>query len=119
MPRKNKENFKPLTVEDFLKYKPKRLNFEWSINKEGFVEIKVSKFKSKIGISLCNVIRKENYFTANMDKIGSLVWKNCDGKKTVKEILDILNKEFSDENGIDQRLFLFIRQMKNLDYIDF
>jgi len=52
-----------------------------------------------------------------MDKLGSLVWKNCDGRKTVKDILNLLEKEFPDEKNIDQRLFLFIQQMGSLNYI--
>ena len=32
-----------------------------------------------------------------MDKLGSLVWKNCDGKNAVKDILELLKKEFPKE----------------------
>ena len=58
-------------------------------------------------------------FIANLDKLGSLVWKNCDGKNMVKDILEIVKKEFSKEENLDQRLFLFLSQMKNLNYIDY
>jgi hypothetical protein len=37
----------------------------------------------------------------------------------VKIILENLKKEFPDEKNIDQRLYLFLQQMKNLNYIDF
>jgi len=100
-----------------LQLKPKRADFEWSTNKEGFVEIKVPKFQSSFGKSFCNIIKKDSMFTANMDKIGSIVWKNCDGKTTVKQILDKLKEEFPDEKNIDHRLYLFIQQMGHLGYI--
>ena len=59
-------------------------------------------------------------FTANMDKIGSLFWKNCDGKTSVKTILEKLNEEFPDEkDDLDQRLYLFIQQMGQLGYITY
>ena len=121
MVRQNKEKQKPRlpTVEEVLQYRPKSLDFEWSTNAEGLVEIKVPKFKSNFGKSFCRIIRKDGMFTANMDKLGSLVWKNCDGKKTVKQILEILKKEFPKEENIDQRLFLFLQQMNGLNYIDF
>ena len=117
MLRKNKEKYRPPTAEEFLQYRPKRLDFEWSEKADGLVELKVPKFKSNFGKSFCKVIKKDNTFTANMDKLGSLIWKNCDGRKTVKDILNLLEKEFPDEKDIDQRLFLFIQQMGSLNYI--
>ena len=116
--RKNKQKYRPPTAEEFLQYTPKRKDFEWSKNSEGLVEIKVPKFKANIGISLCKVIRKENTFTAKMDKMGSIAWENCDGKNSVQDILKILKKEFPKEENIDQRLFLFLQQMQNLYYIE-
>jgi hypothetical protein len=106
------------TIDEFLKFIPKRAELEWSTNKEGLVEIKMEKFGSNLGKSFCKVIKKENYFTANMDKYGSLVWKNCNGKKTVKEILKIMEKEFQKEENLDQRLILFLQQMNSLRYIN-
>ena len=119
MPKKNKEKPRLPTVEEMLQYKPIRADFKWSTNKDDLVEITVPKFKSNFGISFCKLIKKENTFTANMDKIGSIVWKNCDGKNTIKDILDILKKEYPNEKNIDQRLFLFIQQMNGLNYINY
>jgi hypothetical protein len=53
-----------------------------------------------------------------MDKYGSIVWKNCDGNKSVKEILKIMEKEFPNEENLNQRLILFLRQMNSLRYIN-
>ena len=117
MLRKNKQKHRPPTVEEILQYRPMRVDYEWSTNAEGLVEIKVPKFHSNFGKSFCKVIRKEDTFTANMDKIGSIIWKNCDGRSTVKDILEILKKEFPKEENIDQRLFLFLQQMQSLHYI--
>jgi hypothetical protein len=116
--RKNKEKQPRLpTAEEFLQYKPRRLDFEWSETADGLVKIKVPKFKSNFGKSFCKIIKKDGMFTANMDKLGSIVWKNCDGTKTVKDILKIIKKEFPDEDNLDQRLFLFIQQIGSLNYI--
>jgi hypothetical protein len=107
------------TVEEFLQFRPRRLDFKWISDKEGLVELEVPKFKSKFGKYFCNLIKKKNTFSANMDKIGSLVWINCDGKNTVRQILEKVNKEFPEEINLDQRLFSFIQQMVNLEYIDY
>ena len=120
MLKKNKEK-KPRvpTVDEFLTYQPKKAGMKWKLKGDGLVEIKVPKFESNFGKSFCKFIKKDNYFAANLDKLGSLVWQNCDGIKTVKEILAVVEKEFPDEKNIDQRLFLFLQQMKGLHYIDF
>jgi len=115
--KKKKQSHRLPTVEEMLQFRPRRADFEWNLNDECLVEIKVPKFTSNIGKSFCKVVRKDNIFTANMDKIGSIVWKNCDGKTTVEKILKILQKKFPDEKNIDQRLFLFIQQMGSLGYI--
>jgi hypothetical protein len=107
------------TLDEFLAYVPKRAEFEWSINQEGLVQIKVPKFKGKFGTSFVKLIKKSDTFSANLDKIGSTVWKNCDGKNTIKDILEIMKAEFSGEDDIDQRLFLFLRQMQSLNYLSF
>jgi len=117
--KKNKKQKTRLpTVEEFLGFIPKKAELEWNLTSDGVVEIRVPKFKSKLGVSFCRFIRKENVFTARMDKIGSLVWQNCDGKKTVKDILHILKKEFPGEENIDRRLFLFLQKMNSLGYIE-
>ena len=69
--------------------------------------------------SFCKLIRQDNIFIAKLDELGTIVWKNCDGKNTVQQILKIVKKEFPKEVNIDQRLFLFIQQMKELSYIDY
>jgi hypothetical protein len=117
LPRTEKKEHRLPTVEEMLQFRPKRLDFEWTTNEDGLVQIKVPKFTSNLGKSFCNIIKKDNSFTANMDKIGSVVWKNCNGRNSVKEILDVLKKEFPKEKDIDNRLFLFLQQMHSLRYI--
>ena len=114
-----KQNNRPPTIEEFLRFKPKRLDFEWHSENDKLVSIKVPKFTSSIGITFCRIIKKDETFTANLDKIGSFVWKLCDGGKTVEDILKKLEKEFTQEKNLDQRLFLFLQQMKNLGYIEY
>lgn len=116
--KKNKQKYRPPTVDEFLQFRPKRLDFEWHTNEKDQVRLKVPKFKSNFGKSFCKIIRKDDMFVANLDKLGSLVWKNCDGRNTVKQILEIIKKEFPKGEDIDQRLFLFLQQMRGLNYID-
>jgi len=115
--RKNKEKYRPPTAEEFLQFRPKRRDLDWSKNADGLVELIVPKFNSNFGKSFCKVTRKEDCFTAKMDKIGSIVWENCDGKKTVKTILNKVKKAHPKAENIDQRLFSFLQQMQSLNYL--
>jgi len=107
------------TAEEFLQFIPKRKEYPWSVDDAGLVHITVPKFQSKLGKHLCRLVRKNNEFQADMDAIGSFIWQRCDGKLSVGDILKDLEKKFPDEKNIDQRLFVFLTQMRQLDYLTF
>jgi hypothetical protein len=98
-------------------YVPKRLEFDWSTDEHGIVSIIVPKFTGKVGKSFCKILKRDDVFTANLDALGSMIWRQCDGTKTVKQILEVITKEFPDEKDIDQRLFLFLQQLNALNYL--
>lgn len=81
--------------------------------------IQVPKFTSGVGKKFVHLLRKENTFDANLDALGSFVWTMIDGRMTVKELLDRVKAKFPDETNIDQRLFLFLQQMKALHYLTY
>jgi hypothetical protein len=114
---KKKDKQQPPTEEEFIRFKPQRGPYTWEITKEGTIEIKVPKFTSSVGISFCKLLRKDNTFTANLDPLGSFIWKQCTGTKTVKSILVAVKKEYPDEKNIDQRLYVFLQQLHALGYL--
>ena len=116
--RKNKSE-KPSapTEEEFLKFVPKRADLPWSENSEGLVEIQTPKFQSNFGKSFVKALKKDECFTAKMDKIGSAVWKECDGAQSVEQILKNLKKKFPDIKEMDQKLFWYLQQLNSLKYI--
>ena len=116
---KNKNKSRLPTEEEFALYVPNRINVEWKEDKDGLVTLIVPKFDGKVGKSFLKIIRKDNIFSANMDKLGSLVWKSCDGKNNVGDILKIVKKKFPKEKNINNRLYLFLQQLQNLNYITF
>ena len=114
---KSKTKQRKPTIEEFLTYKPIKRDFKWTIDEQGLVHITVPKFTSSIGKKFCSLLKKDQVLIADMDAVGSTVWLNCDGTKTVEDILNILKKKFPDQKNIDQRLFLFIQQMGQLHYL--
>ena len=81
--------------------------------------VTVPKFTGKLGKSFCKVLKRQNTFEAHLDRLGSSIWSQCDGTKSVKDILVVVTKQFPDEKNLDQRLFLFLQQMKALNYITY
>ena len=119
MPKTKAKKNKPRipTVDEFLQYKPVRAEYPWTTSEDGLVHITVPKFTGNLGQSLCRLVRKENKFTANLDRLGSFVWQRCDGSLTVKQILENVKEQFPDEKNIENRLYLYIQQMRTLNYI--
>lgn len=104
------------TLEDFLKLKPVRKDFFW-LEENGKVQIRVPKFRSKIGRKFCKMLGKDPEFVVNLDEKGTIVWKLCDGNHTVEEILKELERNFPKEEELDKRLFLYLYNLKKLGYI--
>ena len=89
-------------------------NAEW-FEEDGLVKIKIPKFMGKVGKWLCNTLKKPDYFTVDLDEIGSLVWKKCDGEKNVgmilKEIKESMGERFEKED-MKKRCYLFLHVLQ-------
>jgi len=99
--------------------KPKRMEYEWSEDKNGLVHIIIPKFNTSIGKKFVKVIKKGQTFSADMDKLGSFVWKLCDGTNTISVIINLITDEFNDEESLKDRLFFFFYQMVQLNYLEY
>lgn len=118
MTRKKRNNPLP-TVDEFLGYRPVRIEFPWRTGDDGRVSITVPKFTSKTGARFVKMMHKENTFDANLDALGSFVWVMMNGQMTVQELLEKVKEKFPGEQNIDQRLFLFLQQMQVLHYLTY
>ncbi len=47
----------------------------------------------------------------DLDKIGSLIWLNLDGKRNVDELINIVKNNFPNEENLENRVKLFITQL--------
>jgi hypothetical protein len=65
------------------------------------------------------MLKRKNIFEAHLDRLGSAIWNQCDGTKLVKDILEVIHIQFPNEKNLDQRLFLFLQQLKALNYITY
>ncbi len=54
----------------------------------------------------------------HLDELGSFVWNLCDGKYSVREICEILQKKFKERaDSAHERTVLFVQQMYQQDFI--
>ena len=86
---------------------------DWYVDDDtGRIVLKRPKFITPWAQKLFRPTFKSDYFAVKLDDIGSVVWRNCDGRKTVSEIGKILGKQFgSDIEPIYERLFKFFVQL--------
>jgi len=77
---------------DFEKLKPRKLHpFEFA--EKGRIVVLVQKDRNKL-LDLFLPKRKKIDERIKLDFLGSFVWNNCDGEKTVEEIALKMKKEF-------------------------
>ena len=95
-------------------------NFEYEVDKDDIVTIlekqdhKIQKFFRKLKL------RIPEYKRTSLDEYGSCVFLQIDGKKTVKDIGEILEAKFGDEaHPLYERLLLFLNHINvNSHYIE-
>ena len=101
--------------QKLLEAKPVRM-VDW-IEENGLVKLKVIKFRNKFAW-LCRLFKKPNYFFVNLDEVGTFIWKKCNGKNSVKEILTWLEEKYGKEK-MEERLMLFLEMLRRAGYIKY
>ena len=106
------------TQGELMECVPARL-LEWEYQKDSeLIYVKKPKFSSMFGKSYFEPFFRTKFFKVKLDHIGTLVWQNCDGKKSVKEIGAILGQTFGPEiEPIYERLSDFIMQLHRNKFI--
>ena len=93
--------------------------YEHRINANGLVDVLVPRFKNKLMQRFIPKSRSP-YIFANLDEIGSEVWKQIDGKRQVGEIAKCLDEILGEKIApVNSRLTLFIQQLHNNGFIYF
>jgi hypothetical protein len=94
------------------------LEWDYQDNSE-LIYVKKPKFESDWAKKIFEPFFKTKFFKARLDKLGTVVWQNCDGKNTVKQIGEILAKTFGPEiEPIYERLNEFIVNLHRHKFIE-
>lgn len=94
-------------------------NSKWDVEDETVI-ILHPKFKNRFLVkTLLPIMGKPNW-KIRLDDIGSWVWKQCDGKRTVREIGSGLKESFGDQvDPVYDRLSIFIKKLESSQFISF
>ena len=93
------------------------LGFEY--RQDGQIDVLVPRFKNAF---LQKLMPKNRcpYIKANLDEIGTAAWELMDGKRTVREIADILEEKFKEQIAPTyERVAMFVQKMNANKFITF
>ena len=106
------------TTHEIMKCIPVRLFDSETSPETGKTVIIRPKYGSKLGKTLFEPFLKKKDFRINLDDLGTVTWKNCDGKNSVEEIGKILGAHFGPEiEPIYDRLTKFLIRLHKEKFI--
>ena len=95
-------------------------NYGHIVKEEGLVDVLVPRFKNKTAEKLFIPKSKSPYINANLDELGSEVWKLLNGENKVHVIAEKLNEIFGEKiQPVHERLTKFLSQLYNNGFISF
>ncbi len=103
---------------NFLKLIPEK-TIDYREEEEGKITLILEKTKNPLLKSIINFFRKSQYFYIHLDKTGSFVWKQIDGKTDNHEILKRMNDVLGDDKSYINRLRLFLRELEKSKFIKY
>ncbi len=101
-----------------LSCQPKRL-LEWQEDDRGQVVILRPKLGKSRLARWCSSRFENPYYRIRLDKVGTLVWKSCDGNTKLSSILQSMRKHFgTDVEPAEDRLWRFLSTMRRSRLIE-
>ncbi len=105
--------------QNFFDLIPERnRNFEKLEN--GLIAVIQPKFQNRWLVKYLVPRLKKPNILLHLDEIGSHIWQNCDGQKTVKQIAESLQQNFGEKvDPVFDRVILFFQKLYNLQLIKY
>lgn len=89
---------------------------------DGLITLNLPKFKSPFFSKWLVPKNKSENINIKLDLLGSLVWKNMDGTRSVQAICDAVKLDVQDEKtlqGLEERAAKFITELYKSRFINF
>jgi hypothetical protein len=91
----------------------------WETADNGSVVVLLPKFHHELLVRWLVPRLKHPHVRVKLDKLGSFVWKQCDGKTTVAEIAERMRTEFSESAGsAEDRIRKFLLMLEKSDLVN-
>lgn len=86
----------------------------------GLIAVMKPKFQNRLLVKYLIPRLKKPFITIHLDEIGSHIWQNCDGQKTIKQITERLRADFGEKvDPVSDRVILFFQKLYNLQLIKY
>ncbi|MDI6802953.1 MAG: PqqD family protein [Bacteroidota bacterium] len=113
---KKKSEFDKLNILDLI---PIRM-FEYEVQEDEKVTLLIPKFRDKFLGKYLQPYIKRKFYKVKLDKYGSFVWRQCDGRTTVNEIAERLRQKYGAEaEPAVERVAKFIQHLYRGDCVTF
>lgn len=89
----------------------------WEENKAGRIRIKVER-KDLLYTIMKKMTGKVRIDRIPLDRYGSFIWRNIDGKHTIEEIKDLLQEQEEEEiECLEERVFRYFEVLKKHQFV--
>ncbi len=85
----------PAKVENLLDMYPLSRH-RASCDESGLIKIEVPKFSNAFGKAFCSLLKLRKMYVVKLDEIGSFIYRLCDGKMSVRQIIVESEKHFGE-----------------------
>ncbi|HDP94184.1 MAG TPA: PqqD family protein [Candidatus Aminicenantes bacterium] len=93
---------------------------DWKENQEGRVFLLKEKFRNCFMKWLVQKAGKNQFFRIHLDRFGTMAWKLADGKRSIKEIAEVMQTEFGEELlNASERVNMFFVQLAGSRFVAF
>lgn len=115
--RKKKNNLREKNLWELVPIR----KFDFEINEEdSLVSILIPKFTNKFLVKTLMSRLKHPFIKVKLDEIGSAIWLEIDGVKTVGEIASVIEIKFRDKvQPVEERFQKFFSQLYHHKFINF
>ena len=115
MKKQNKKQSQNLL--DLFPRQSKKYRFE--VDGEGKVTVFVEN-KGFFNLVAQKLFKKPRFTQIHLEEFGSFIWQKIDGKRTVKEIADLLHENFGEKaEPLYPRISVYVKTLVNYGFVEF
>jgi hypothetical protein len=91
----------------------------WETAENGNVVVLIPKFQNELLAKWLLPRLRYPHVRVKLDKLGSFVWKQCDGRTTVAEIADRMRAEFQESaSSAEERIRTFLLMLEKSELVN-